>query len=92
MDKGGTMKMEENPYLKSAILEVVDNQLKANDPPETRKTLMRLIAEGHSEDDARNLIGCIVASEMFDVLKQQEPFNLERFVNSLKALPKIPGD
>ncbi len=30
--------MEENPYLKSAILEVVNNQLEANDPPETRQT------------------------------------------------------
>jgi hypothetical protein len=40
--------MEENPYLKSAILEVVDNQLKANDPPETRKTLKRLPTEGYS--------------------------------------------
>jgi hypothetical protein len=88
----GTGKVEENPYLKSAILEVVDNQLKANDPPETRKTLKRLIAAGHSEDDARSLIGCIVAAEMFDVLKKQEPFNLERFVKALKALPKLPGD
>jgi hypothetical protein len=84
--------VEENPYLQSAILEVVDNQLKANDPPETGRTLKRLIAAGHSEDDARSLIGCIVAAEMFDVLKKQEPFNLERFVNALKALPKLPGD
>ena len=84
--------MEENPYLKSAILEVVDNQLKANDPPETRKTLERLIAEGYAEDDARGLIGSIVAAEMFDVMKQQKPFNLERFVKALKALPKLPGD
>jgi hypothetical protein len=27
------------PRLKAAFLEVVDNQLKANDPPETRETL-----------------------------------------------------
>ncbi len=84
--------MEENPYLKSAILEVVDNQLKANDPPETRKTLKRLISEGYSEDEAKNLIGCVVTSEIFDVLKKQEPFNPERFAKALNALPEIPGD
>jgi hypothetical protein len=84
--------MEENPYLKSAILEVVENQLKANDPPETRTTLKRLISEGYSEDEAKNLIGCVVTSEIFDVLKKQNPFNPVRFAKALKALPKLPGD
>ncbi len=81
--------MEENPYLKSAILEVVDNQLKANDPQETRKTLKRLTVEGYSEDEAKKLIACVVTSEMFDILKKQKQFNLERFVKALNALPKL---
>jgi len=84
--------MEENPYLKSAILEVVDNQLKANDPPETRKTLERLAADGYSVGEAKKLIACVVTSEMFDVLKKKEPFNLKRFVKALNALPKLPED
>jgi hypothetical protein len=84
--------MEENKYLKSAILEVVENQLNANDPPETGKTLVRLMSEGYSEEDAKNLIGCVVTSEIFDVMKNQKPFDHERFVKALKDLPKIPGD
>jgi len=67
--------MEENPYLKSAILEVIENQLQANDPPETRQTYDRLISEGYSEVEAKKLIGCVVSSEIFVVLKKQEPFN-----------------
>lgn len=82
--------MEENAYLKSAILEVVDNQLEANDPPETRQTFDRLISEGYSEKEAKKLIGCVVTSEIFDVLKRQEPFNPERFAKALHELPKIP--
>ena len=84
--------MEENPYLKSAILEVVNNQLEANDPPETRQTFNRLVSAGYSEEDAKKLIGSVVASEIFDVMKKQEPFNPERFAKALKELPKIPGD
>jgi hypothetical protein len=38
--------MKTNPRLKAMIMEVVDNQLGANDPPEARSTLERLIAEG----------------------------------------------
>ena len=84
--------MEENPHLKSSILEVVDNQLQANDPPETRQTFDRLISEGCSEVEAKTLIGCVVSSEIFDVLKKQEPFKPERFAKTLNELPKLPCD
>lgn len=84
--------MEEKTYLKSAILEVVDNQLQANDPPETRQTFDRLISVGYSEEEAKQLIGCVVTSEIFDVLKKQEPFNPERFAKALNELPKLPED
>jgi hypothetical protein len=42
--------------LRKAFLDVVDNQLRANDPPETRQTFYRLINEGYSNDKARWLI------------------------------------
>ena len=84
--------MEENPYFISAILEVVENQLQANDPPEIRQTFDRLLSEGCSEEEAKKLIGCIVSSEIFDVLKKQEPFNPERYAKALHELPKFPWD
>ena len=33
---------------------------------------------------------CVVVSETSDVLNELKPFNLERCVNALKALPKLP--
>jgi hypothetical protein len=35
-----------NPYLKAAVLEVVQNQLEANDPPEAREAFNRLTSQG----------------------------------------------
>lgn len=81
--------MDTNPHLKAAILQVVDNQILANDPPETKQTLDRLISEGYSKKEAKELIGCVVSSEIFDIMKKQEVFNLEKFVNVLKKLPKL---
>ena len=60
---------KKSPLLKSAILEVVENQLRNSDPPETKTTHDRLIKEGHSNSEARELIGSVVAAEIFDVLK-----------------------
>ncbi len=79
-----------NPYLRAAIMEVVENQLRDNDPPKTRQTFRRLIEAGHSEKEAKRLIGCVVTAEIFDVLKKNEPFNLERFVKALDKLPEMP--
>lgn len=84
--------MKSNPRIKETILEVVDNQLKDNNPPETKQTYERLLNEGHSDSEAKRLIGCVVASEIFDVLKEGKPFNQERFVAALNELPKIPGE
>ena len=84
--------MESSPYLKSAILKVVDNQLKDNNPPETRQTFDRLIKEGFPEKEAKRLIGVVVSAEIFDVLKKNEPFDLKRFVKALNKLPKMPWE
>ena len=54
------------------MYEVVDNQLRDGTPLETRQTLERLIAEGHTRQEARRLIACAVVSEIFDVPQSRE--------------------
>ncbi|MGA3083664.1 MAG: hypothetical protein ABSE95_02590 [Thermodesulfobacteriota bacterium] len=75
-----------NPKLKASILEVVSNQLKSGDPPETRQTFNRLIGEGISEKGAKIYIGQAVAIEIFNVMKHGETFNLVRYCNNLSPL------
>jgi len=69
---------ESNPRLKASFLEVVDNQLKANDPQETRQTLDRLIAQGISQDDAKIYIAQAVCVEVFNILKHNQPSDQAR--------------
>jgi uncharacterized lipoprotein len=76
--------------LRSAIMQVVDNQLAANDPPETNQTLARLVAAGFSESAARELIGTVVVAEVFAVLQRGEPFDHGRYVAALDRLPETP--
>ena len=86
------MKSEVTPHLRAAIMAVVENQIRNNDPPQTRQTFERLIAAGHSEEEAKRLIGCVVSAEIFDVLKKNEPFNLDRFLKGLNKLPTMPWE
>ena len=50
------------------------------------QTLDRLIREGIAEGEARRLIGCVVASEIFDILKRGELFDEVCFVNSFGGI------
>ena len=76
-----------NPALTAAILEVVDTQLRENTPPETRQTFERLVTSGYAPEDARRLIGNVVAQEIFHVLQRREVYNEQRYLAALHGLP-----
>ncbi len=85
------MNHEPDPkVIREAILEVVDNQLRDNTPPETRKTLNRLMKEGWSKSDARMLIAQCVSVEIFNVMKYNQPFDEARYKANLAKLPEEP--
>ncbi len=90
MATGPKHNQKANPRLKAAFLQVVDNQLRANDPPETRETFNRLVAQGISESDAKLYIAQVVSAETFDMLKHKRPFNRQRYVKNLTRLPEPP--
>ena len=60
----------DSAVLRATILEVVANQLAALEPPETKQTYDRLVAQGYSDKQARELIAAVVSSELFSVLKE----------------------
>jgi len=64
--------METNEILREQIFEIVNNQLKANNPPETKKTLNRLIKLGFSEYESKQLIGQCITVELFEVIKNKK--------------------
>jgi hypothetical protein len=82
--------MKVNEHLRNAIFEVIDNQINANDPPETALTLERLMNEGYSDFEAKQLMGEAVVIEVIDVLKNKKPYNEQRYIKNLRNLPNEP--
>ena len=74
------------------LLEVVENQLRDNNPPETRATPQRLMAAGNNRDEALRLIGCALAAELYEVLQHGSEFDPARYSRYLRALPAMPWD
>lgn len=78
--------------LKKSMLMAVENQLQSNEPPETAATLQRLMSEGYSRQAALELIATVLISEVFDVVKSDEPYDENRYVTRLRQLPDLPFD
>lgn len=75
-----------NLRLKKLILEVVDNQLRENDPPVTRESYNRLIDAGYSVSEAKEKIGAVVIEEIYDVMKENQPYDEKRYAQALRNM------
>jgi len=82
--------MKTNEKIRTHILEIVENQLKENNPPETQITYDRLFREGFNDLQIRQLIAQCVAVEIFNIMKYGKPYDNDRYVKNLKKLPKEP--
>lgn len=83
---------QHNPRAKAAFLEAVSNQLRANDPPEAKQTLDRLVSEGFSVEDAKIYIAQALCVEIWDTLHNEKPYNRERYIRNLERLPEEPTE
>ena len=86
-DKGQIVQAEtaNGQLVGEAIVEVVENQLADNNPPETKQTLDRLMKTGESRENAIRYIAGALSVEIFGALKQQESYDNERYVKNPKS-------
>ena len=50
------------------------------------------MAEGFSRKDAKVYIAQAVVVEMYNVLKHEQPFDLQRYLGNLSRLPEEPWE
>ncbi|HEY6410399.1 MAG TPA: hypothetical protein VIY29_23350 [Ktedonobacteraceae bacterium] len=72
--------------MKEVILEVVENQIRNGNPPETRQTLERLMAVGYTRQQAIEMIGSALVGELWAILHDRKPFDRARFTALLEQL------
>lgn len=75
-----------------ALIEAVGNQIRENRPPETKRTLKRLMSMGQTRENAMRYIACALSQEVFEALTNHTPYDEARYIRNLKALPKLPDE
>ena len=82
--------LKTNEKLREQIFEIIENQLRDNDPPETKLTFDRLQKQGFDDFQTTKMIGQCLAVELMEVIKFKKPYNNARYVKNLSSLPKEP--
>ena len=78
--------MSNDKTVVDAFLDTVLNQLETGDPPETKVTYERLIAEGQSRNHALQLIAAALRVEMNRMLSESTPFDNDRYAGLLAKI------
>ncbi|MCP3929124.1 MAG: DUF1841 family protein [Bacteroidetes bacterium] len=81
--------MDSKKILRDQFLQVVENQLSDDNPPETKETYLRLQKEGYSKSDSKILIAQCVAKAIYDAMTKNIPFNNVDYVKNLNKLPEF---
>ena len=83
---------EDSKFIRAALFEAIDNQIRDRTPPETKQTYDRLKSEGFDHLETMKLLGCALTSELFYIMKEERVFDEEKYIVSLHALPELPWD
>ena len=81
---------ESHERLRKTYFEVIDNQIKLNDPPEVKQTFDRLLKLGYNKFETKSFIADCLQIELFEVIKNDKKFDEKRYVRNLKNLPQEP--
>lgn len=69
-----------------AFLDTVLNQIETGDPPETKATFERLMAEGHPRMHALQLIAAALRVEMNRMMSEATPFDNDKYAGLLAKI------
>lgn len=79
-------------FVRDAIREMVELQLREDAPPEVGLSVERLVAQGFLREEALSLVGCALSREMFNALDTGQPFDATGYAAALSRLPSVPWD
>jgi hypothetical protein len=74
----------------ASLIEVVENQLRADDPPAVAVTLARLVGAGHERDEAVAQIGAVLMGELNEMLRSGREYDAASYAGKLANLPALP--
>ena len=80
------MTIEDGLNLHKIIMQSIEIQIRDNDPPAIKATFERLVANGHDEAEAKEMIASIIAEEIYLKMTNSRTINEEIIAAHLAEL------
>ncbi|MEE4618138.1 hypothetical protein V2K86_05800 [Pseudomonas alliivorans] len=83
---------DEEEFAASTLIEAIENQIEADNPPAAKATFNKLTLVGYERDDILEMRAHVLAIEIDALLEQDRPFDTEWYEAALRALPELPPE
>ncbi|MCV4268531.1 hypothetical protein [Pseudomonas capsici] len=85
-----TIDNDEEEFTASTLIEAIENQIEADNPPAAKATYNKLTLVGYEREDILELMAHVLAIEIDAMLEEDRPFNTQWYETALRALPELP--
>ncbi|WP_122432614.1 hypothetical protein [Pseudomonas viridiflava] len=83
---------DEEEFAASTLIEAIENQIEADNPPAAKAMLNKLTLVGYERDDILEMMAHVLAIEIDALLEQDRTFDTEWYEAALRALPELPPE
>ena len=80
----------EDELVESQLLEAIENQLQAQQPPFVQSVMNKLTLVGHTRDEIVRMMAQVLAWQINDMLEADHAFDLLAYERALRVLPQLP--
>ena len=80
----------EDQLVEEELIQAIENQLSAQQPPATQAVFNKLTLVGHTRDEAVQLMAQVLAWQVSEMLKTDQPFDMAAYEHALRKLPQLP--
>ena len=80
----------EEQFVEERLLEAIENQLAAQQPPAVQAVLNKLTLVGYPREEIVQMMAQVLAWQISAMLKAEQPFDMAAYERALRALPQLP--
>lgn len=83
---------EDEALAEEVLIEAIENQLAADDPPAAQAVMNRLTLVGYPREEILQLMARVLAAEIHALMHEQRGFDRDGYEAALRRLPDLPDD
>jgi formate dehydrogenase maturation protein FdhE len=83
---------EDEAFAEAALLQAIENQIEAGEPPAALAVLNKLTLVGFEREEILQMMALVLAHEVKAMLAADRPFDGAAYEQALRALPELPDD